>query len=115
MNKPLEKDTQKLLLQWLRLHGVDCCWRQNQGGMKASYNGKERLLRFASMPGISDILAVLPPDGVLLAIEVKREGNKPTVEQQQFLDSVRKSGGVAGVCTSLADLEALLEAAGVRL
>lgn len=113
LHKPLEKEIQSLLLQYLKLHGV-LCWRQNQGAMSGEYHGKRRFLRFASMPGISDILAVLP-GGTFLAVEVKREGNKPTPEQTAFLDRVRLSGGVAGVCRSLADLEQLLQEAGVTL
>jgi hypothetical protein len=49
-------------LTWLALAGV-FCWRQNAGSFAGTYKGKRRIVRFASEPGISDILGLIPPAG----------------------------------------------------
>ena len=45
--------------------------------------------------GIADILGIYK--GQFLAIEVKRPGYKPTVDQQAFLDRVNEAGGIGFV------------------
>jgi len=77
------------------------------------HNGKKRFMRFSSMAGISDILGILPPSGRFLAIECKRPGNKPTAEQDAFLDIVRQCGGIAVCVRSIDELEQALTDAGV--
>ena len=42
-------------------------WRQNQGGMP---NGRGGFRRFNGMPGLSDIIGILP-DGRFFACEIK--------------------------------------------
>ncbi len=107
MREPREADVLRDCLLWLKWHGV-YCWRQNQGAISGEHNGKRRFLRFTSLPGISDILGILPPSGRLLAVECKRPGNKPTPEQAAFLDIVRQSGGVAICVHSVEELEQAL-------
>lgn len=104
MLEPKEADIVRDCLLWLKLHGV-FCWRQNQGAISGEYNGKRRFLRFSSATGISDILGIMPPSGRLLAIECKRPGRKPTVEQEAFLQMIRDSGGLALCIHSLEELE----------
>lgn len=113
MGLPLQReaDLQRNILQLLRLKGI-LAWRQNQGGLKAEYHGKKRFVRFASMPGISDIIGVLP-GGRFLAIEVKRPGEVPTVEQTAFLDMVRANGGFVVIATSLDGVIRKLEEVGL--
>ena len=107
LRKPLEVDIQRQCIEWLHLRGC-LVWRQNQGGVKASYKGKSRFFRFCSMPGVSDIIGLLP-GGVFLACEIKRPGNDLTIEQDNFLERVRMKGGVAIVAHSLDELEKGLE------
>lgn len=47
--------------------------------------------------GVSDIIGCIPKTGRFLAVEVKRPGNKPTAELQQFIDNHQR-GGRVGVC-----------------
>jgi hypothetical protein len=86
-------------------------WRQNQGALTGTRGGKRLFVRFAAMPGISDILGVLP-GGRFLAVECKRPGNRPTPEQAAFLAAVEAAGGLALVVRDVAELQAALD--GVR-
>src|SRR5581483_1551553 len=72
-------------LQWLQLKGI-WAWRQNQGAIPLRDGGYRR---FVGLKGVSDILGMLPQTvqvagekepttfGNILAIEVKRPGEKP--------------------------------------
>ena len=59
--------------------------------------------------GVSDIIGCLPKTGRFLAIEVKRPGNKPTAEQQQFIDIINDAGGLAFVAHSIEEVQTKLE------
>lgn len=109
-NAPLERDIQSAILEYLHAKRI-FCWRNNSGMQFLPYTNREgksrmRALRIG-LPGSSDILGCLP-DGRFLAIEVKRPGNKPTIEQQEFLDNIASRGGVAFVATSIDDVIAKL-------
>lgn len=109
---PLEKDVQKVCVAWLRAFGATAV-RVNSGGMKVG----KRFVRFNDQPGCSDILACLPQGGRFLACEVKRPGRDRTsakrkAEQASFRQSIAKSGGIACVVRSLAELIADLKEEG---
>jgi hypothetical protein len=112
MKAPRETDLTKACLQLLALRGV-LCWRQNSG---AAVFGQGKARRFVQMTrgvkGISDILGILPPAGRFLAVECKRPGNKPTADQQGFLDAITAAGGAALVVHDVAELAAALERLG---
>jgi hypothetical protein len=85
--------------------GVAWVERMNVGG--ASYpnkQGKQQYVRFG-FAGMSDLIGQMKRahGGAFLAIEVKRVGNRPTEQQQAFLDVVTANGGVAFWCTSPAE------------
>jgi hypothetical protein len=109
MRQYRETDIVRDCLAWLRLRGV-YCWRQNQGAVTAVRGQRRRFFRFASAPGISDLLGLLRPSGRLLAIEVKRPGGQLRPEQEAFLDVIRSNGGLALCVHSLGELQAALEA-----
>lgn len=98
-----EQDLVRACLQYLELKGIPA-WRQNQGGMLASYGGKKRFIRFAGIQGISDIIGLLPPAGRLIAVECKVGRNKPSEHQEAFLSQIKAAGGLAVVCYELDDL-----------
>lgn len=110
MKAPLEKDIQKAIKQFLELKGCFVI-RVNSGAMTGEYKGKRRFVRFASEPGVSDLVGMLP-DGRFLAVEVKRVGNKATPEQQSFIDRVNQQGGLAFVARSIEDAETALQLEG---
>ena len=111
-----ESDVLSACLQWLRMKGV-WCWRQNQGAIPLKTGGYRR---FVGLAGVADILGILPQTvrvvgddgpvtfGNLLAVETKRQGEKPRPEQEEFLRQVNALGGV-GVCVhSVSELEEVL-------
>lgn len=111
-----ESDVLSACLQYLRLRGV-FAWRQNQGAIPLKDGGYRR---FVGLKGVSDILGILPQTvdvvnagrwtfGNLLAVETKRPGEKPRLEQEEFLRRVNDLGGV-GLCVhSVGELEEQLE------
>lgn len=114
MRPPLERDIQRVCLDWMRLVGIFPV-RVNSGAFGfGGDTGKKRFMRFNSEPGCSDCLAVLP-GGRFLAVEFKRPGNKPTPHQSSFLEAVKARGGLALVVTGLDDLRKQLHDAGVQV
>lgn len=71
-------------------------------------------------PGGSDLIGwhtvEITPDmvgkrvAVFTAIEVKKPTGKVTDAQQNFVDQVQKAGGIAGICRSVQEAEALFQA-----
>lgn len=98
----LESSIQRGCIALLRFRGI-LALRINSGSIKVD----KRLIRLAPA-GTSDILAVLPPHGRLLAVEVKTPTGRLTLAQRAFLDAVRESGGVALVVRDVADLDRAL-------
>jgi hypothetical protein len=106
VKSPTEQTLVNACLQLLRLRGF-LCWRQNQGAARfRSETGRSRFVRFSTMPGVSDVLAVLPPSGRLLAVEVKVGKNRTTPDQEAFLAALQAAGGVAVV---IRDIQLLLD------
>lgn len=97
------------VLAFLHRRGI-VAWRQNSGASSGTRpNGKRYFVRFNSMPGMSDVLAVLPGSGRLMAIEAKTQTGKLTDEQEQFLEAVTRSGGLGIVARCLTDVTEALE------
>ena len=57
------------------------------------------VIRFGLAVGSSDLIG-WTSDGKFLAIEVKRPGKKTTQAQRDFIEAVRKAGGIAMVACS---------------
>lgn len=113
-----EADVQKSIFDALVWDG----WlvlRVNSGAMRSSYKRKkgeattERFIRFITWQmigysraseGVSDLIAF--KDNIMLCVEVKAPGRKANTSeaQQEFLEAVRRAGGVPIVADSLADL-----------
>ena len=101
-----ERDVQRAVLAALRAHG----WiaypvnRERAGRTRASHIG---------VKGISDVMGFawhVPGvrAGTVLAVEVKRPGQRPTREQQAWLDLVNGAQGVACWATSVDEVGAAL-------
>lgn len=81
---------------------------RQDGGQFHVVNG--RRVQFGLCPGSSDLIGwrsvtVTPdmigkPIALFLALEVKTPSGKPTPEQVNFVQAVRKAGGLAGVVRS---------------
>ena len=98
-----EQDILSLIRLALSERGI-ISWRNNTGALK---DKDGRLIRYGLCPGSSDIIGIMP-DGRFLAIEVKKPGKNPTPEQLNFIEAVRRHGGIASVVHSPEDLAGLL-------
>jgi hypothetical protein len=104
--RPLERDVQRAILHYLRVHPL-VAWvgRFNRGAVSG---GDGRFVRFNTVVGCSDLLGQLKT-GNLLAIECKRPGERATEEQAAFLAIVNANRGCAGCCDSVEAVEKLLK------
>ena len=102
-----EADVQHAVLAYLRLRGIRA-WRINTAGIPLHGPGQEGRYRPAPSTGVADILAILPPRGRWLALEVKSATGRLTREQEAFLATIREQGGISGCVRSVEDVERLL-------
>jgi len=107
--EPSEADILRAIMALLKRHPrVAQCWRQNSGTFQErNRDGSVRYIRANTQKGMSDIMGVLK-DGRTLAIEVKSRVGKMRPGQDEFLQTIRQAGGVAGVCRSVDDAVRLL-------
>jgi hypothetical protein len=107
--QPTEAQILKAIMALLKRHPkVAQCWRQNSGTFQErNRDGSVRYIRANTQRGMSDIMGVLK-DGRTLAIEVKSAAGRIRPGQEEFLATIRQAGGVAGVCRSVEDAQALL-------
>lgn len=108
--QPSEAEILRAILAMLRRHPkVALCWRQNSGTFQErNRDGTTRYIRANTQRGMSDIMGALM-DGRTLAIEVKSRTGRMRPGQEEFLQTIRQAGGVAGVCRSVEDAQKLLE------
>ncbi len=116
IRKPKEGDLVKQCLQWLQIrHPRGVFWRCNSGATKIG----DRFIRFGSMPGVSDIIGVIPVAigqrgywidqvGKFIAVECKMPKGRLQPSQQAFIEAVQAAGGIAGVVRSIEDLKRLV-------
>jgi hypothetical protein len=107
--EPSEAEILRAIIQLLHRHPrVAQCWRQNSGTFQErNRDGSVRYIRANTQKGMSDIMGVLR-DGRTLAIEVKSRTGRMRPGQEEFLQTIRQAGGVAGVCRSVEDAQRLL-------
>jgi len=110
--EPTESQILKSIMMLLKRHPrVAQVWRQNSGTFQErNRDGSVRYIRANTQKGMSDIMGILK-DGRTLAIEVKSRTGRMRPGQEEFLQTIRQAGGVAGVCRSVDDAQKLLEAA----
>jgi hypothetical protein len=107
--EPSEAEILRAIIQLLHRHPrVAQCWRQNSGTFQErNRDGSVRYIRANTQKGMSDIMGILK-DGRTLAIEVKSRTGRMRPGQEEFLQTIRSAGGVAGVCRSVEDAQRLL-------
>ncbi len=102
--KLLERDIQKTGMELLRSLG----WkvhRRNTGAYTATYKGKTRFVRF-SEKGAADVWFTIPQQNNRHGEwEVKRGGERPTMDQVRWLRQMNEDGGAAFWTDSVAILE----------
>jgi len=93
-----EADVKRAIAQYLRCRGCLVIPYRNVGIFKrdtGKYIPSQQL-------GISDLLG-LTREGRFFAVEVKMPGNKPTIFQEKFLETVRSFGCIGIVAYSIED------------
>jgi hypothetical protein len=95
---PVQKETR--LQNEIRLRVSEACpdvtlWRNSVGTFKTS-DGK--WVQAGLGAGSADLIGICR--GRFVALEVKLPGQKPRPDQVNFLEHVKKMGGIAGVVTS---------------
>jgi hypothetical protein len=108
--EPSEAEILRAIIQLLHRHPrVAQCWRINSGTFQErNRDGSTRYIRANTARGMSDIMGILK-NGRTLAIEVKSRTGRMRPGQEEFLQTIRQAGGVAGVCRSVEDAVRLLE------
>jgi hypothetical protein len=91
----------KQIIDFLNLRG-HLVQRTNSGAIRTENMGRSRLIRLAQA-GTADITGCTK-DGKFIAVECKIKPNKPTVLQEQYLNEIRKRGGIALVAYALEDV-----------
>jgi len=92
--KPLESEVQKACIQIMQAAGWRV-FRRNTGAMSGTHNGKRRFIRFAEK-GQSDVYGFIPKfDGRHVEVEIKRKGERPTLDQVQWLQDCHFAGCLA--------------------
>lgn len=82
-------------------------WRNSVGTFKT----QDGTWVQAGLPaGSPDLVGIAQIDGVgrFVGIEIKLPGQKPRADQRNFLEHIKKMGGIAGVATSVEEAIALL-------
>jgi hypothetical protein len=92
-------------------------WRNNSGKLPDPRTGRWVQFGVAS-PGGSDLIGyrsiTITPDmvgqrvAVFTAIEVKTATGRATPAQRNFIDHIRKAGGIAGIVRSVGDAQRML-------
>ena len=92
----------------IRLALADYCilFRMNVG---TGYTTDGRYFNTGVPKGFSDLFGFRKFDGRIVFIEVKTAKGKPSAEQVKFLEVMRKSGAIAGVCRSADDAIKLIQ------
>jgi hypothetical protein len=108
----LERDIQRTILDGLRLHPlVSRIERINvMAGRLYGKDGKPSRFMRSCQKGRVD-LDGFTVDGRVIAIEVKRPSTRNGLsdEQREYLDQVKRAGGLAGVATCYEEAAAIVE------
>jgi hypothetical protein len=103
---PLEKVTQREILDWLWDRKI-FCWKTNTVGVFNPWTGSFRKLGRYQPRGVADIIGIYKKK--FLAIEVKRKGGKVSEPQREFLQKVIDCGGIGFVACSKEEVEEKLK------
>lgn len=98
---PLESEVQKLCFDWLNTLPMIRVWRQNSGAfVKAATDTTKRRFIRAGQKGSCDLTGI-GPVGIRVEIEMKRLGEVPSDDQNDWMDRIRLYGGIAFYADSI--------------
>jgi hypothetical protein len=91
-------------------------WKANTGAAvyQDPLRRRKRFTRYG-MRGCPDVLAIMPPDGRFLGVEVKMGRDPVRDDQRRFIDAVRRAGGEVIVYRVKRDTEVDVYAAMERI
>jgi hypothetical protein len=106
----------RAILQYLEMIGV-VAWRNNTGAFRGNYETidgaiHQRFFKFGAR-GSGDILAIVPPRGQFVSIEVKVGRDVLRASQDEWIERIEKVGGVGVVAHSLQDVIDAMDDLGV--
>lgn len=111
-----EQDIQRAVFKHIRQRGVHgvVAWHCKNGGIHQATEA-QRAANYADgvETGASDVMALYRSKFYVL--ELKKIGEKPTAEQEKFLQRVWDQGGIAGWAAGLDDALAWLEKRGLLI
>lgn len=92
----------------IRLALANSCilFRMNVG---KGYTFDGRYFNTGVPKGFPDLFGFRKSDGRAVFIEVKTPKGKPSAEQTKFIETMQKSGAVAGICRSAEDAVKLIQ------
>ena len=100
-----ESELQAAVLTAVNLIPGVVMWKSGAGAFRMTYKGKTRFVRMGRK-GVSDLVGwkreyvsqelIGRYNARFCAVEIKRPGQHPTIEQQAFLDLVKRDGGITG-------------------
>lgn len=100
-----ESEIQAEIMKYLNMHHlVAWAYVTSTGTFRGLQGGRPIKIGY---PGMADILGQMK-SGKLFAIEVKKPGEKPRKDQQEFLDMVKKYGGRSCCATCIEDIESFM-------
>ena len=100
MKELSEKEIENSILEFLAFQNINA-WKNNSTGIYDPRVKRFRKKTKYDRIGVSDILGILP-DGLFLAIEVKKnEKEKLRPSQVEFIEQINSSGGIGFVAFSL--------------
>lgn len=118
---PLESDVMREVRKWLAEQPDIRVWRNNTGALK---DERGRVVTYGLAVGSADLIGSITCDVGLthaptypainhkiarfLAIELKQPGKKPTEDQERFLETVRRDGGVAFWADCIGEVMAMI-------
>jgi len=105
---PSEDAIQRAVFEHLAVRGAPgvFAFHPANGGYRRPVEAA-RLKALGVRPGVPDVIAI--HHGQVFAIELKREGGRPTDAQLQAIEDIRAAGGHAQVCYGLDCALAALE------
>ena len=91
-----EAAEQAAVVRWARQNGLLIWSTPNEGDVPAQYRQKQILTGLN--PGASDLMILLGPPCMLVALEMKTERGRASHAQGEFIRRVQERGGVGRVC-----------------
>lgn len=108
----IEEEIHKAVVQHLRQRAhPDAVWFHVPNGSKASPQYRRKLLALGLRPGVSDLICLHNKEA--FALELKRDGGRPSEHQLEFLDRWRVAGGHGVVAEGLDEALAVGKAWGI--